>query len=167
MDFQEFQNSIVEAVAEKVKKSKKKRELSPEEKERRRQVLANNVKKAKERKAKEGGKDNTPPPKVQEKLEPTRVEATLPSSPIQPVQQMPDFDNYFKVINDRFDKLESKFQIQNIQSLNTGPKKSTRNDVIKQPQRVIEQPVQPKKEVPKTEPEEVHVYTAFKPNPWS
>lgn len=176
MDFKEFQNSIVEAVADKVKNSKKKRELSPEEKERRRKVLAENVKKAKEKKSKAKKQDPVEP--AYDKLEPTRVEAVLPSMPAQTTPQMPDFDNFFKTINERFDKLESKFQTPNIQSLNMEPKKIVRNDVIKQkpavfqPPRAIAQPMkpvqqQPKIEVPKPVPEQVHVYSAFKPNPWS
>lgn len=178
MDFKEFQNSIVEAVADKVKNSKKKRELSPEEKERRRKVFAENVKKAKEKKTKATKQTSVVSEPVYDKLEPTRVEAVLPSMPVQTTPQMPDFDNFFKTINERFDKLESKFQTPNIQSPNMEPKKIVRNDVIKQkpavfqPPRAIAQPMkpvqqQPKIEVPKPVPEQVHVYSAFKPNPWS
>jgi hypothetical protein len=167
MDFQEFQNSIVEAVAEKVKNTKKKRELSPEEKERRRKVLAENVKRSKEKKTKEP--KYTPSLQVQEMLEPTRVEAVMPSMPVQP-----DFDLYFKQINERFDRFENQFNEkikQPIQSLNTSVPKQTPR-VVKQVPKVQKQAVQkpavptPKQEPPKQKPEKVTVYSAFKSNPW-
>lgn len=85
----------------------------------------------------------------------------MPSTPAP--QSSPDFEKYFKAINERLDRFETQFKPPKVEevikTLNTPAPAPVKKEVHVVPK----QPIQPKQQ----EPEKVLVYSAFKPNPWN